>query len=41
MEICTGSPFDQCLDTFGLVAAGQLVCCIYFYFDLAASCLFH
>ena len=31
---------DQCLDTFGLVSVGQLVCSVYIDFDLAASCFF-
>mgnify|MGYP000273178655 CR=1 FL=1 len=32
---------DQCLDTFGLVSVGQLVCSVYIDFDLAAGCFFH
>ena len=31
---------DQCLDTFGLVSVGQLICGIYVDFDLAAGCFF-
>ena len=31
----------QCLNTFGLISVGKLVCCIYIDFDLSASCFFH
>ena len=31
----------QCLDTFGLVSVGQLVCGIYVDFNFAAGCFFH